>query len=103
VRVSRIDKPEAALLTPEQSFFVRENLKLKILNARLGLLARQIDSSRADLVAANATLTQYFDASSRKTQTATALVTQVQSQMKALELPRVDDTYAALTTAAAGR
>lgn len=103
VRVSRIDKPEAALLSPEQSFFIRENLKLKILNARLGLLARQIDSSRADLSAASTMLTQYFDASSRKTQNATALIGQMQLQMKALELPRVDDTYAALATAAAGR
>ena len=39
--------PEAALLSPEQSFFLRENLKLKLLNARLGLLARQIDSAQA--------------------------------------------------------
>jgi uroporphyrin-3 C-methyltransferase len=28
---------------------------------------------------------------------------QVQAQMKTLQLPRVDDTLAALTTAAAGR
>jgi uroporphyrin-3 C-methyltransferase len=41
VRVSRIDNPEAVLLSPEQTFFLRENLKLKLLNARLGLLARQ--------------------------------------------------------------
>jgi uroporphyrin-III C-methyltransferase len=36
LRVSRIDSPEAALLAPEQGFFLRENLKLKLLNARLG-------------------------------------------------------------------
>ncbi|NTV85288.1 MAG: hypothetical protein HGA21_00930, partial [Burkholderiaceae bacterium] len=35
VRVSRIEQPEATLLSPEQSFFLRENLKLKLLNARL--------------------------------------------------------------------
>jgi uroporphyrin-3 C-methyltransferase len=49
VRVSRIDNPEAVLLTPEQTFFLRENLKLKLLNARLGLLSRQVDGARADL------------------------------------------------------
>ena len=47
LRISRIEQPDAALLSPEQSFFVRENLKLKLLNARLGLLARQLESARA--------------------------------------------------------
>jgi uroporphyrin-3 C-methyltransferase len=103
VRVSRVESPEAALLSPEQAFFVRENLKLKILNARLGLLARQTDSARADLATAAASLARYFDGTSRKTQTALNLLQQVQVQMKSLELPRVDDTLAALSTAAAGR
>jgi len=103
VRVSRIEAPEAALLSPEQSFFVRENLKLKLLNARLGLLSRQIESARSDLNAASAALVRYFDPTSRKTQAATSLLQQVQQQMKALEVPRVDETLAALATAAAGR
>jgi uroporphyrin-III C-methyltransferase len=103
VRVSRVGTPEAALLSPEQSFFVRENLKLKILNARLGLLARQPDASRADLQQAATSLTRYFDANARATEQAQALVVQLQSQMKAVELPRIDNTLAALATAAAGR
>ncbi len=103
VRVSRIEDPDAALLSPEQSFFLRENLKLKLLNARLGLLSRQIDAVRSDLGSASVSLGRYFDASSRKTQTAANLLQQVRGQMKALELPRVDDTLAALSTAAAGR
>ena len=103
VRVSRITQPEAALLSPEQSFFLRENFKLKLLNARLGLLARQLESSRADLGDAALLLNKYFDANSRKTQTTAALLQQVQAQMKTLQLPRVDETLAALTTAAAGR
>jgi uroporphyrin-3 C-methyltransferase len=103
VRVSRIEQPEAALLSPEQSFFLRENLKLKLLNARLGLLARQMASSRADLAAASTALNKYFDPGSRKTQTASTALQQIQGQMKASELPRVDDTLTALATAAAGR
>lgn len=103
LRVSRIEQPEAALLSPEQSFFLRENLKLKLLNARLGLLSRQLESSRADLAAASVLLGKYFDTSSRKTQTAANLLLLVQSQMKTLQLPRVDETLAALATAAAGR
>jgi uroporphyrin-3 C-methyltransferase len=103
VRVSRIEDPDAALLSPDQSFFLRENLKLKLLNARLGLLSRQIDSVRSDLASAAVSMGRYFDASSRKTQTATELLQQVRGQLKALELPRVDETLAALATAAAGR
>jgi uroporphyrin-3 C-methyltransferase len=103
VRVSRVEQPEAALLSPEQSFFLRENFKLKLLNARLGLLARQLESSRADLAAASMSLNKYFDATSRKTQNAATLLQQVQAQMKTLQLPRVDETLAALATAAAGR
>ena len=103
VRVSRIEHPEAMLLSPEQSFFLRENLKLKLLNARLGLLARQLDAVRADLSASANALQIYFDPASRKTQLAANLLQQVQSQMKSAELPRVDETLAALTTAAAGR
>jgi uroporphyrin-3 C-methyltransferase len=103
VRVSHIGDPDAALLTPEQSFFLRENLKLRVLNARLGLLSRQTDSARADLASAAVVIGKYFDNGSRKTQTATALLQQVQGQIKALDIPRIDETMAALATAAAGR
>lgn len=103
LRVSRIEQPEAALLSPEQTFFLRENLKLKLLNARLGLLARQLASARADLNAAAAALNKYFDPASRKTQTMATLLQEVQGQMKAVEMPQVDETLAALATAAAGR
>jgi uroporphyrin-3 C-methyltransferase len=103
LRVSRIDRPEAVLLAPEQGFFLRENLKLKLLNARLALLSRQTESARADVAAASAALNRYFDPASRKTQAAAGLLQQIQGQMRAVELPRVDETLAALATAAAGR
>jgi uroporphyrin-3 C-methyltransferase len=103
LRVSRIDQPEAALLAPEQSFFLRENLKLRLLNARLALMSRQSDAARSDLAQASAWLGRYFDPASRKTQVAVQLLDQVQAQLKTSELPRLDETMAALSTAAAGR
>ena len=103
VRVSRIDQPEAILLAPDQTFFLRENLKLKLLNARLGVLARQYDSARADLAAATAALNKYFDPTSRRTQNAATMLQQAQQNMKGAELPRLDETLSALATAAAGR
>lgn len=103
VRVSRIESPDAVLLSPEQSFFVRENFKLKLLNARLGLLSRQLDAARSDLAAAERVLNKYFDKRSRSARTAAALLQQLQLQMRQLQLPRIDDTLAVLATAAAGR
>ncbi len=103
VRISRIDQPEAVLLAPDQEFFLRENLKLKLLNARLGVLARQFDSARTDVAAATAALNKYFDPASRRTQNAATMLQQMQTHLKAAELPRLDETFAALTTAAAGR
>lgn len=103
LRVSRIDQPEAALLAPEQSYFLRENIKLKLLNARLALLSRQTEAARSDLASVQTSLLRYFDASARKTVTANSLLQQVQGQLRAGELPRLDETLAALATAASGR
>jgi uroporphyrin-III C-methyltransferase len=103
VRVSRIEHPDAALLSPEQSFFLRENLKLKLLNARLSLLARQPEAARADVAAAAAALHKYFDPASRRTQQAATQLQQVQAQLRTAELPRIDETFAVLATTATGR
>jgi uroporphyrin-3 C-methyltransferase len=103
VRVTRIDHPDAALLAPEQAFFVRENLKLRLLNARLALLSRQFDTTQSDLQAARAMLDRYFDPSSRRTGVASDLVKQVMASGRNVGLPRPDETLAALSTIAAGR
>jgi uroporphyrin-3 C-methyltransferase len=103
VRVSRVDQPEAVLLAPEHAFFLRENVKLKLLNARLALLSRQSEAARSDVAAVQVALRKYFDAGSRKTQVAAALLQQVQSQLRSVEMPRIDETLAVLATAAAGR
>lgn len=103
VRVSRIDHPEAMLLAPEQSFFVRENLKLRLLNARLALLSRQLDTAQTDLQASQTTLDRYFDRTSKRTVLASELMRQVAGQARQVTVPRPDDTLAALTAASAGR
>lgn len=103
VRVSRIESPEAALLSPDQAFFLRENLKLKMLNARLGLLARQQDAARADLASAAVIVRRYADASSRKTTQMLFLLEQAGAQLNANDMPRLEGSLTALATAAAGR
>lgn len=103
VRVRRIDHPEVALLAPEQGYFLRENLKLQLLNARLALLSRQWESARADLSASGTLLHKYFDNRSRRTQIAQAQLQQIQSNLHAGGQLQLDDTLNALATAAAGR
>lgn len=101
LRVGRVERPEASMMSPEQVFFVRENLKLRLQGARLALLARQYEAARADLAAASSALATWFDPASRRTQAAATLLQQVQASTKAADLPRVDDTLVALGNAVA--
>jgi uroporphyrin-3 C-methyltransferase len=103
VRVTRIDQPDALLLEPQHAFFLRENVKLRLLNARLALLSRQFSSAQVDLIVVQAALERYFDRSSRRTVTAGELVRQAIQQARQIALPRPDDTLAAIAAATAGR
>ncbi len=103
VRVTRIDAPEAMLVAPEQAFFLRENLKLRLLNARLALLSRQFDTAQSDLRDAQAALDRYFDRSTRRVAVASEGVRTVTAQARLVTVPRPDATLAAIATASAGR
>ena len=103
VRVTSIEHPEAMLITPDQSFFLRENVKLRLLNARLSLLSRQFDLAQADLQQAQVALDRYFDRNSRRVGSVSELLRQVSAQARQVSFPRPDDTLAALAAAAAGR
>lgn len=103
IRVTRIDHPEGVLVTPEQTFFLRENLKLRLLNARIALLSRQFDTAQADLRDTQDALARYFDGRSAKVIAAADLLRQVAGQARQVNVPRPDDTLAALAAAAAGR
>ncbi len=103
VRVTRIDHPEAMLVAPEQQFFVRENLKLRLLNARLALLSRQFEIAQSDLRDAQLTLDRYFERGSKRSAVVNDLLRQVSTQARQINVPRPDETLAALATAAAGR
>jgi uroporphyrin-III C-methyltransferase len=103
VRVTRIDQPEAMLVAPEQAFFLRENLKLRLLNARRALLSRQFDTAQSDLRDAQAALDRYFDRSSKRVAATTDLLKLVATQARLVTVPRPDATLAAIATASAGR
>ncbi len=96
VRVTRVDAPEAALLAPEQALFVRENLKLRLLNARLALLSRQFDTAQTDLRDAQALLTRWYDRGARRVVVAGETLRQVSTQARQVVVPRPDATLAAV-------
>ena len=103
VRITRIDRPDAMFVAPEQAFFLRENLKLRLLNARLALLARQFDSAQSDLAWSRNAIEHYFDPGSKRTQIAAEQLRQVAQQARHTGIARIDDTFAALATAGAVR
>ncbi len=103
LRVTRIEDPQAMLIAPEQAYFLRENLKLRLLNARLALLSRQFDMAQSDLRESLAALDRYFDRSARRTVLAMDALRQVAAQARVVVLPRPDATLAAIAAATAGR
>ncbi|GAB7522438.1 fused uroporphyrinogen-III synthase HemD/membrane protein HemX [Paraburkholderia sp. 2C] len=96
VQVRRIDNADALMVAPDQGYFLRENLKLRLLSARLALLARNQTTLRSDLHAADATLAHYFDASSKNTQTVRGLVKEVDDASGAVEVPNLDTSLQAV-------
>ncbi len=96
IRIQRFDHDEAGLLAPGQAFFLRENLKLRLLNARLALLSRDQLSYRGELKAAQAWLGKYFDANDKAVQAAVATLRQMGSTDITVELPNLGESQAAL-------
>ena len=96
IRVRSVDDPEALMLSPSESFFVRENLKLRLLNARLALLSRNEATFRDDLATAQTMLAKYFDTRARTTQSAQAALRQVQANDLTIELPTLAESLGAV-------
>ena len=103
VRVTRIEHPEAVLMAPEHAFFLRENLKLRLLSARLALLSRQFGLAQSDLRMARISLERYFDRGSRDFAPTLALIRQATDQAQQVEPPQPSHTLAALSAAARHR
>jgi uroporphyrin-3 C-methyltransferase/uroporphyrinogen III methyltransferase/synthase len=96
IRIRSVDTPVALMLSPEQSYFLRENLKLRLLNARLALLSRNESAFRSDLNAAQDALLKYFDTRAKPTQTAQAMLRQVQGSNLAIDMPTLSDSLTAV-------
>lgn len=96
IRVRTVDTPEALMLSPSESYFVRENLKLRLLNARLALLSRNEGTFRDDIGSAQQMLVRYFDVRARSTIAAQALLRQVQANNVSIDVPDLSESLNAV-------
>ncbi len=96
VRVQRIDNADVPLLAPTQAYFLRENLKLRLLAARMALLTRDQAAFRGDLKAASIWLTRYFDARDKAVLSAGTALAGLQTSEVSIELPDLSATLNAV-------
>ena len=96
VRIQRFDQADQPLLAPVQSFFLRENLKLRLLNARLALLARDYGTFRNELKTAQDWLQRYFASDDKAVKAAQLSLQQLLAADLSIALPTLNDSHAAL-------
>ena len=103
VRIQRFDRDEPALLAPGQAFFLRENLKLRLLNARLALLARDQWTFRNELKHAQTWIDRYFDGRDKSLQTAQGALKQLAATEINIELPTLNESLSAIKSFKLGK
>jgi uroporphyrinogen III methyltransferase/synthase len=96
VQVRRIDNADAMLVAPDQGQYLRANVKLRLLSARLSLLSRDQKTMASDLDAADDALARYFDPASKSTQTVRDLVSQVRHASTSVDLPNLNASLEAV-------
>jgi len=96
IRVRSVDTSDALLLSPGQAYYARENLKLRLLNARLALLSHNESAFRSDMIAAQDAITKYFDTRAKQTQVTQALLKQVQGSNLSIEMPTLAESLNAV-------
>lgn len=96
VRIERIDHGDPALLSPNQSFFLRETLKLRLLNARLALLQRDGTVFREEIRQSREQLERYFDTRAKPVQAAQATLKALAATDVGFDLPGLAETLTAL-------
>jgi uroporphyrin-3 C-methyltransferase len=96
VQIRRLDGNEAVLLPPDQAYFLRENLRLRLLTARLDLLTEDQAAFQADLRAALDMLTGFFNTRDAGVAAAVKEIKHLSSLKIATQLPGIDASLAAL-------
>lgn len=89
IRVEVSDRAAAPLVAPPQEYYLRENLRLRLLSSRLSLIARNEPAFRADVKSAEAWLRRYFDVRARPVATVLAALASMSSVTMATEVPEL--------------
>jgi uroporphyrin-III C-methyltransferase len=96
VRIESSERPAAPLLLPSQRYFLRENLRLRLLSARIALLNHDDASFKADIAAASSWVGQYFDTRTKPVQTLQATLKQLAANPLRGEMPDLSRSLEAL-------
>jgi len=96
VVIRQVGSSEAPLLPPPQAYFVRENLRLRLLNARISLLTRDEAGYREDLRASQAWIQRYFDTQSKQATDASAQLKQLSATTITFEVPSISESLDAV-------
>lgn len=96
VVIRQMNVPEPPLLPPPQAYFLRENLKLRLLNARMSLLMRDEAGYREDLRAAQAWVRRYFDPRSKQSVDALAQLKGLAGASVSFEMPTISESLDAV-------
>lgn len=94
--IRRVDGGGPELLAPSQEYFLRENLRLQLLNARLSLLMRDESGYREHLRASEAWVRRYFDPQSKLTADALGQLKELASAPMAGDLPSISESLEAV-------
>lgn len=96
VRIENTERQEMPLLSPTQTFFLRENLKLRLLSARMALLTRDEVSFRRDLKASQDWLKRHFDAKSGLNAQAIGTLQKLATSNVVIEMPSLSGSLEAV-------
>lgn len=96
IRIRRVDTPESVLLEPHQQTLLRQQLRLRLLNARQALLARNDRLYRADLAEAQALMMRHADTRAPQAASMLAAIKQLASTALSVEMPAIGDSLVAV-------
>ena len=103
VRVRAVAPTDELMLSPENAWVLRENLKLRLLSARLAVLSGQKQTALADISAVLQGIALYADPAAPSVVGLVGDLQQLQTTIAALHVPIPQSTLAALASAASAR
>jgi uroporphyrin-3 C-methyltransferase len=96
VQIHRMERADAPILAPSQAYFLRENLRLRLISARIALLQHDETSYKEDLKAVREWINRYYDGSAKITKEALATLRQLSESTVGIETPDISGSLDAV-------